>query len=105
VMRSSRYGVSTRNLLNYCAEGFVPDRCGPFYGGGRGTAAFYRAESVPMIRPAFRDYNGKGAMLTRGSGDCGSIPRLPSRHSAWGIAAARPCTERRSRRSEKPKRH
>jgi hypothetical protein len=35
-------GVSDRNLLNWCAEGFVPRP-------GRGSPAFYRAESVAMI--------------------------------------------------------
>jgi hypothetical protein len=43
-------GVSDRNLLNWCAEGFVPRPMRLFLGIGRGTAAFYRAESVPMIR-------------------------------------------------------
>src|SRR5437879_5456285 len=42
--------ISNRNLLNYCAEGFVPRPVRRFLGGGRGTAAFYRAESVPIIQ-------------------------------------------------------
>jgi hypothetical protein len=36
-------GVSDRNLLNWCAAGFVPRPT-------RGAPAFYRAESVAMIR-------------------------------------------------------
>ena len=43
-------GVSERNLVNWRAEGFVPQPQRLFLGGGRGTAAFYRAESVAMIR-------------------------------------------------------
>jgi hypothetical protein len=42
-------GVSDRNLLNWCAAGFVPRPMRHFLG-PRGTAAFYRAESVAMIR-------------------------------------------------------
>jgi hypothetical protein len=43
-------GVGDRNLLNWCARGFVPRPMRRFLGGGRGTAAFYRAESVAIIR-------------------------------------------------------
>jgi hypothetical protein len=43
-------GVSDRNLLNWCAKGLLPRPMRRFLGGGRGTAAFYRAESVAMIR-------------------------------------------------------
>ncbi len=43
-------GVGDRNLLNWCAKGFVPRPMRRFLGGGRGTAAFYRAESVAIIR-------------------------------------------------------
>ena len=42
--------VSDRNLLNWCAKGLVPRPMRRFLGGGRGTAAFYRAESVAIIR-------------------------------------------------------
>jgi hypothetical protein len=42
--------VSERNLVNWRAEGFVPQPQRRFLGGGRGTAAFYRAESVAIIR-------------------------------------------------------
>jgi hypothetical protein len=43
-------GVSDRNLLNWCAEGFVPRPMRLFLGSGRGTVSFYRAESVAMIQ-------------------------------------------------------
>ncbi len=43
-------GVSERNLVNWRAEGFVPQPQRLFLGGGRGTTAFYRAELVAMIR-------------------------------------------------------
>ena len=43
-------GVSERNLVNWRAEGFVPQPQRLFLGGDRGTTAFYRAESVAMIR-------------------------------------------------------
>src|SRR4051812_47898699 len=41
-------GVSDRNLLNWCAWGFVPRPMR--HSLGSGTVAFYRAESVPMIQ-------------------------------------------------------
>jgi hypothetical protein len=52
-------GVSERNLVNWRAEGFVPQPQKLFLGGGRGTAAFYRAESVAMIR-RLHELQGQG---------------------------------------------
>jgi hypothetical protein len=52
-------GVSERNLVNWRAEGFVPEPRRLFLGGGRGTAAFYRAESVAMIRRLY-ELQGQG---------------------------------------------
>jgi len=73
--------------VNWRAEGFVPQPQRLFLGGGRGTTAFYRAESVAMIRRLYelqrqgRDANawlwGRGSipptiLLTFGRGYCGA---------------------------------
>src|SRR5579871_353335 len=52
-------GVSERNLVNWRAAGFVPEPRRLFLGGGRGTAAFYRVESVAMIR-RLHELQGQG---------------------------------------------